>query len=474
MNAPGGGIGRALDECEVFRTMEDAAAIPPPQQQAPPPAEPALPSEPSSAHEPHAAASSLLDELDRVLAEEQTVALPEEPELERPSARPPKLPAAELAPPAPAFSLADILAGAIEAGAHTLHFDKTHSGMIATARMGGERRILGELPAGALEAQLRRAAGVRSDQPMPSAVTCGIETETGLSNIEFDILAWPGGIRYVGRVLHRRSFDGLDALGLEPHVTKELRAALSRPHGGMIVLGVPIAEGARSTLLALGAEAAIQGKLIVSLIGPAPERENWSWISLRSSQSPSSREDAVDAAMRHDPDILLIGRLHNRPDAVRAFRAAADGRHVILAVSARGAVDAVAALRHLDVDPVELAAARPVLVGQRLVRALCPSCREPVGSDELSMSFDGFPESEVAAASFYRATGCDRCSSGYLGNVLVSEVLSPPEAAALAIREGLTGSALDRRVPGLRMRDSAFRALARGRTTVEELPMPMA
>ncbi|MBL8696523.1 MAG: Flp pilus assembly complex ATPase component TadA [Planctomycetes bacterium] len=473
MNAPGGGIGRALDECEVFRTMEDSAALPPPPlvQQ---PAGAALPTPTQSSSEPSAAPSSLLDELDRVLADEQMMTSPGELQADPPSAKPPVPAAAEPASATPASSLADILTDAIEAGAHTIHFDITNSGMVATARMGGERRILGELAAGALEAQLRRAAGIRPDQPMPSAVTCGVETPTGLSNIEFDILAWSGGIRYVGRVLHRRSFDGLDALGLEPHVAKELRTALSRPHGGMIVLGVPIAEGARSTLLALGAEAAVQGKLIVSLIGPAPERENWSWISLRSSQSPSSREDAVDDAMRHDPDVLLIGRVHNKHGTVRAFRAAADGRHVILAVSARGAVDAVSALRHLDVDPVELAAARPVLVGQRLVRALCPSCREPVGSDELSMSFGGFPESEVAAASFYRATGCDRCSSGYLGNVLISEVLSPPEAAALAIREGLTGSALDQRVPGLRMRDSAFRALARGRTTVEALPMPMA
>jgi type II secretory ATPase GspE/PulE/Tfp pilus assembly ATPase PilB-like protein len=138
--------------------------------------------------------------------------------------------------------------------------------------------------------------------------------------------------------------------------------------------------------------------------------------------------EGLKAALRHDPDYLLLGEIRDAVSAATALEAAGTGRVVLSTMHSRDVAGAVTALRNFGLGNHEIATALAYVVAQRLVRKLCPECRRreaPTESETRWLHALG----EESPESVSHAAGCPRCrQSGYCGRAGVFEI-SPADAA---------------------------------------------
>ncbi|HEY8378389.1 MAG TPA: ATPase, T2SS/T4P/T4SS family, partial [Nannocystis sp.] len=177
------------------------------------------------------------------------------------------------------------------------------------------------------------------------------------------------------RVLDRAALPAdLSRLGLDPEPLRQVRAALHRGHGLVLVAG--LAGAGRSTTLytALG-ELTSDSVRIATVEEPVEVHlQGVSQVQVQPDFGPAA---ALRAVLRQDPDIVMVGELRDFETAELAARAAAGGRRVLAALSAGDAASALVGLVHLGVEPHMIAAATVLVIAQRLVRRLCPECAEP-------------------------------------------------------------------------------------------------
>lgn len=428
----------------------------------------------------NASGGSILDELDRVLPPDGAVTSRESrpappaprraPEPASQARGPEPSASGRSAPAAPHGALDDLLEKAMALGARALHLDAEDDVLRARARVGSERVEVGTMRAADFTRRLRES--LKAEGSAPIAATAEMPAEIGgrMRSLSVATLATPRGVRYTLSGIDRPTSSSLDALGLEPEPLDELRAALERKSGGLVLIGAARGNDASATIRAAASESAKTGRFVLSLEERADSSSEI--VSVRVEPGLRGRVEAMAQAVRNDPDVVAAGRISTLDEAFAVLQAAAGGRLVLASIAARDAADAASSLRTLGIDPFLLAAAQPCLVGQRVARALCTSCRErekESAATEQLRAF-GFEEGEVDAASLYRAVGCPRCRAGYRDRFLLMEAVPADRMIFEALRGGAHGDTLAARLPKDRvtLRGCAIRAVARGRTTIDE------
>lgn len=135
--------------------------------------------------------------------------------------------------------------------------------------------------------------------------------------------------------------------------------------------------------------------------------------------------EALKACLRHDPDVVVVGELRDGATAFEAVRAANTGHLVITSLHTNDSIGAFERLVNLGIDSYSLGDVMAAVMGQRLVRRLCPYCKEPYEFDLRSPEarIYHFPN-EDHVLHLYRPKGCTRCNNtGYRGRVAINEVL---------------------------------------------------
>jgi general secretion pathway protein E/type IV pilus assembly protein PilB len=136
--------------------------------------------------------------------------------------------------------------------------------------------------------------------------------------------------------------------------------------------------------------------------------------------------DGIRSMMRQDPDIILVGEIRDRETAEMAFAAAMTGHQVYSTLHTNSAIGSVSRLLDIGILPDIMAGNIIGIVAQRLVRRLCPHCREPLRADAMEHRLLGLPEDQEqrAPVTIYRAVGCERCAhQGYKGRLAIMELL---------------------------------------------------
>ncbi len=180
---------------------------------------------------------------------------------------------------------------------------------------------------------------------------------------------------------------------------------------------------------------------------------------------------ALRSLLRHDPDIVMIGEIRDRETVDVAIKAALTGHLVFSTLHTNSAVSAVTRLADMGVDRYLIAATLRLVIAQRLVRRLCPHCREAVPLAEAEAIALG--RAELAGSTVYRPRGCVYCANrGYVGRMGIFELfpVDPPLARCIAdhVEEGDLSAELRRRsVPTLA--DDGIAKLLAGETGVHEL-----
>jgi type II secretory ATPase GspE/PulE/Tfp pilus assembly ATPase PilB-like protein len=180
------------------------------------------------------------------------------------------------------------------------------------------------------------------------------------------------------------------------------------------------------------------------------------------------------AMLRHDPDVILIGEIRDSESASIAVSAALTGHLVFSSLHTNNAVSAIPRLIDMGVEPYLVASSLEGIIAQRLIRCLCPTCREPGEVDghllsEIHMAAPQCPKKPV----LYRAVGCPECLfTGYKGRKAIYEILLMDDALRALTVEHSSSEQLKRtaREQGLKtLRESGWAYALEGLTSVNEV-----
>lgn len=261
-----------------------------------------------------------------------------------------------------------------------------------------------------------------------------------------------------GEVIVMRLMDvsaqlfSLDELGFSAKDTAVLRELIHRP-AGMIVLCGPMNSGKTSSLYAALTELNTESRNLVTLEDPI-ERilpgVNQVQIHPKAGMTFVA---GLRAVLRQDVTGILLGEIRDEETAAMAVRIALTGHLLMTTIHTEDAVSALYRMLEMGIAPYLLAATLSGIVSQRLVRRLCPDCREAYrvaeGSDEAAF----FACAE--GTELYRSRGCAAChGTGYRGRTVLAELLVPHEA----VREGILQK-IPRREMVERAKDCGMRSL---------------
>jgi type IV pilus assembly protein PilB len=277
------------------------------------------------------------------------------------------------------------------------------------------------------------------------------------------------GEKMVIRVLDRSSVTlSLDSMSFSPEELKIFRTNIHKPHGLVLLTG-PTGSGKTTTLYASLHELKGPDKNIMTVEDPVEYQiPGINQVQVKASIGLTFAA-GLRAFLRQDPDVMLVGEIRDLETAQICVRASLTGRLVFSTLHTNDAPSAVTRLVDIGIEPYFVSSSLLMVVGQRLIRKLCPKCKEPYKpqSSQLPKDFKLRPE------VLYKPKGCAECSkTGYRGRMAVYEIMTiSPEIQDLITRRApLT----DIRTAVLKngmitLEENGYRKAAAGETSLQEV-----
>jgi type IV pilus assembly protein PilB len=260
------------------------------------------------------------------------------------------------------------------------------------------------------------------------------------------------GEKCVLRVLDKSNLSAsMDKLGIDTETYVRFKAAVDAPHGLILVTG-PTGSGKTTTLYSALNELNSPQFNIVTVEDPVE-------FQLPGvNQVPVKKEigltfaNALRSILRQDPDIIMIGEIRDTETAEIAVESALTGHQVLSTMHCNDAPGAIARLDDMEIAPFLISSAVILACAQRLMRRICPSCKEAVAYPDKMFTDLGIDPGYFNGATLYRGRGCERCkNSGYSGRLAIIEAMTmtdeirklvikrvgAQEIAKVAIAEGM-------------------------------------
>jgi len=279
------------------------------------------------------------------------------------------------------------------------------------------------------------------------------------------------GEKVVIRVLDSQSIlRGLNQLGMEPDTCAEFEKQVALPHGILLVTG-PTGSGKSTTLYS--ALAQMDGeRLNVSTVEDPVEYKLEFCNQVQANEKIGlTFASALRSLLRQDPDVIMIGEIRDHETAKIAVQAALTGHLVLSTLHTNDAAASVTRLVNIGIDPYLIAASLNAVLAQRLVRRICPKCRQKAAPAEALR-----PVLEAAAldpAEIVRGAGCEACrSSGYSGRLGIYELLVVDDPFRDMINADPSVKSMRRafrRSGRASLFDDGMHKVAQGLTTVDEV-----
>jgi general secretion pathway protein E/type IV pilus assembly protein PilB len=262
----------------------------------------------------------------------------------------------------------------------------------------------------------------------------------------------------------------LSAIGMEDDLYKIFQDLIRLPHGIILVTG-PTGSGKSTTLYCALQEIRDDETKIITTEDPVEyQLKGISQIQVHT-KIGLTFGSSLRSILRHDPDIILIGEVRDLETAENAIQSSLTGHLVFSTLHTNDAAGAFTRLVDMGVEPFLVSSTVEAVMAQRLVRTLCPHCKEPwtPTRDELPKDFPF----EQLTGPIYRAAGCRQCRQvGYMGRLGIFELLVSSEAvrklahdrastweiAEQAMKEGMCT-----------LRQDGWRKVLTGRTTIDEV-----
>ncbi|MEB6224099.1 type II secretion system protein GspE [Pantoea anthophila] len=364
-----------------------------------------------------------------------------------------------------------ILRQALERRASDVHIEPGAEGMRVRLRIDGVLHPLSSLPVtqpAALLARLKILGGLDiAERRLPQDGQFSLAIAGQSASFRLATLPVYGGEKAVIRLLQSESAAlSLDKLGLPPAQLRLFTAALAQPQGLILVTG-PTGSGKTFTLYSGLSALNRPEKNLCSVEDPIE-------IPLSGiNQTQIHNRKGLDfnrvlrALLRQDPDVIMVGEIRDAETAEIAVKAAQTGHLVLSTLHTNSTAETLTRLRQMGIPGYLLGPALKLIVAQRLVRRLCPHCRQP------AQAVAHYPtEIWPGTLQTWRAPGCDHCFSGYFGRLALFELL-PINARlqnAIAAEMPLENLLTLAKQQGLRpLLVSGLEAVSRGDTSLEEM-----
>ncbi len=271
------------------------------------------------------------------------------------------------------------------------------------------------------------------------------------------------------RLLTRQKFD-MDKLGLDGETETKIKKLLGMPNGIILVTG-PTGSGKSTTLYTFLRMLNTKDRRIVTIEDPVENKLDGVVQIAVKPEIGLTFAAGLRSILRGDPNVVMVGEMRDMETAEIAIRAALTGHLVFSTLHTNDAVGGISRLLDMGIEPFLISSSLRAFQAQRLVRTLCPFCKQPAHYEAGYLRSIGCPEEY--APQLRKSEGCRQCrNTGFQGRLAIMEIVlmtsalsekinqkaSMPEIKAQALKDGL--------IP---MRQYGFEKAAQGITTIEEV-----
>lgn len=381
---------------------------------------------------------------------------------------------AEIAEEAPVIKLANlIIAQAVKDRASDIHIEPAEDKVLIRYRVDGILHEVQELPKhlqNALISRIKVMARIDIAQtrtPQDGRIQLKMENK----NLDLRVSTFPTlhGENLVLRILDKTAVIlGLADLGFSDRDLHDFDRLIRRPNGIILVTG-PTGSGKTTTLYAALATINNIEKNIITIEDPV----EYEMPLIRQTQvNPKAGltfANGLRSILRQDPDIVMVGEIRDKETADIAIQASLTGHLVFSTLHTNDAAGSLTRLLDMGIEPFLIASSVIGILAQRLVRVICPKCREKyLPAQEVLGDFKLQQKME-----FFRGRGCNNCrNTGYLGRIGIFELLIMNDEIKNMVTAKTPAKEIQKKAISLGMRtlfEDGIEKIRNGSTTAEEV-----
>lgn len=384
----------------------------------------------------------------------------------------------DMANEAPIIRLVNmILKQAVNDRASDIHFEAYEKDLIVRFRIDGILYQMFTPPKkfqGAITSRIKIMANLNiAENRLPQDGR--IQIKIGGKDIDIRVSIFPTyyGERVVLRLLNKSdmTFD-LNSLGFSKAALEIFNSILEKTHGIILVTG-PTGSGKTTTLYSGLSKLNTQDVNILTVEDPIEYQLHGIGQMQVKPKIDLTFANGLRSILRQDPDIIMIGEIRDLETAEIAVQAALTGHKVFSTLHTNDAASGITRLIDMGVEPFLIASSVNAFLAQRLVRTICPNCKESFKPTAKMLSKIGIKPAQLKGGKLYQGKGCKECiNTGYRGRTGIYELLPVTEKIRKAILTHaeanlLKGIAIDEGMTTLL--DDGIQKAIRGMTTIEEV-----
>ena len=367
---------------------------------------------------------------------------------------------------------------AIEMDASDIHVEPREGGVRVRFRIDGMLREIMTLPRKVRAAMLSRIKIMAdmdiAEKRRPQDGRIQIRFSRREIDMRVSTLPTVYGEKIVTRLLDKGKMQNYKVaqLGFSPYNLERFMRLLRNAYGIILITG-PTGSGKTTTLYAALNELNTVEKNITTVEDPVEYMLpgiNQTQVNVKAGMTFA---EALRSILRQDPDIIMVGEMRDSETAEIAVRAATTGHLVLSTLHTNDSAGAIPRLIEMGVEPFLVSSAVLGIVAQRLVRTVCPNCKEAyqLPADAWEREFMGVPPQETV--TLYRGKGCELCGgTGYKGRMPIHEVLPVSSSLRTLIVSRAGADVIKRRAIEegmITLKEDGIRKAREGLTTVEEV-----
>ncbi len=375
---------------------------------------------------------------------------------------------------APVVKLVDlIIRQAIEENASDIHIEPHRNGLKLRYRIDG---ILYDMPSPSVALYLPIISRIKilsrmdiAERRLPQDGGFMVKINKRLIDLRVSVLPTIYGEKAVLRILDKSRVPlDLAKLGFLPKELELIRKGIKSTYGLVLLTG-PTGSGKSTTLYASLDEVKSAKTNVITAEDPVEYRiEGINQVQVKP-EIGLTFANALKSFLRQDPDVVLVGETRDLETAEMTIRAALTGHLVFSTLHTNDAASTINRLVDIGLPSYLVTASLKLIIAQRLVRKLCPDCKEPY-----EINKDDLPEGvDLDSQVIYKAKGCDRCNSiGYKGRSVITEIILLDEEIKRAIHKGATPPEImeiAKKKGSHTLLESGLKRVAEGATSLEEV-----
>jgi len=367
-----------------------------------------------------------------------------------------------------------IIEQAMRGNASDIHIEPSHNDIRVRFRIDGDLKEIMTLPKSNLSAITTRIKIIGRMDIAEKRIPQDGRVEMKFNDNEIDLristLPTVYGEKIVIRILDKSNFNFTkEGLGFSKENLDKLNKMIAQPYGMLLVTG-PTGSGKTTTLYTVLRELNVQTKNVITVEDPVEYKLKGINQIQVNTKAGLTFASGLRSILRQDPDTIMIGEIRDSETAEIAVRAAITGHLVLSTLHTNDSPSTVARLIDMGLEPYLVSSAVIGIISQRLVKLLCPKCKqkyEASYSEKKILGINGDKD-----VTLYKPVGCNSCNNGYRGRAAVHEVMLVNENIRRLINKGAITDEIRSRAleDGMTtLLQSAADLALRGETSYEEV-----